>query len=94
MTMQSAERDEEEPGGSSRSDSPPLRSAERDEEEPGGSGRSDSPPLLAGNPNRMRAEEGDETVKGLADEAEKTKKELRDSTTTGKKAQEQSDESE
>ncbi len=36
----------------------------------------------------MRAEEGDETVDELADEAAKAKKELRESTETGKKVQE------
>lgn len=41
----------------------------------------------------VRAEEGDETVKGLADEAGQAKKELKESTATGKKAQEESDES-
>ena len=35
----------------------------------------------------MRAEEGDETIGELADEAAKTKKELRESTETGEKVQ-------
>jgi hypothetical protein len=37
----------------------------------------------------MRAEEGDETIDELADEAAKTKKELRESTETGAKVQKQ-----
>ena len=37
----------------------------------------------------MRAEEGDESIDELADEAAKTKKELRESTETGAKVQEQ-----
>jgi hypothetical protein len=37
----------------------------------------------------MRAEEGDETIGELADEAAKTKKELRESTETGEKVQKQ-----
>lgn len=37
----------------------------------------------------VRAEEGDETVEELADEATKAKKELGDSTKTGEKAQQQ-----
>ncbi len=37
----------------------------------------------------MRAEEGDESVGELADDAAKAKKELRDSTETGKKVQKQ-----
>jgi hypothetical protein len=37
----------------------------------------------------MRAEEGDESIGELADEAAKTKKELRDSTETGEKVQKQ-----
>jgi hypothetical protein len=37
----------------------------------------------------MRAEEGDETIDELADEAAKTKKELRESTETGAKVQDQ-----
>ncbi len=41
----------------------------------------------------MRAEEGDETVGELADEAAQAKKELRESTKTGKQVQEQSEES-
>jgi hypothetical protein len=41
----------------------------------------------------VRAEEGDESVKELADEAGEAKKELRESTTTGKKVQERSDDS-
>ncbi|MGA8332813.1 MAG: hypothetical protein WB777_26545 [Mycobacterium sp.] len=39
----------------------------------------------------MRAEEGDETVDELADEAAKAKKELKESTETGKKVQESKD---
>ncbi len=35
----------------------------------------------------MRAEEGDESVGEMADEAAKTKKELRESTDTGEKVQ-------
>ena len=35
----------------------------------------------------MRAEEGDESIGELADEAAKAKKELRDSTETGEKVQ-------
>ena len=35
----------------------------------------------------MRAEEGDESIDELADEAAKTKKELRESTETGEKVQ-------
>lgn len=37
----------------------------------------------------MRAEEGDESVDELADEAAKTKKQLRESTETGKQVQEE-----
>jgi len=37
----------------------------------------------------MRAEEGDETVDELADEAAKAKKQLKESTTTGKRVQEE-----
>lgn len=37
----------------------------------------------------MRAEEGDETVGEMADEAAKTKKELRESTEAGEKVQKQ-----
>jgi hypothetical protein len=37
----------------------------------------------------MRAEEGDESVGEMADEAAKTKKELRESTDTGEKVQKQ-----
>ena len=37
----------------------------------------------------MRAEEGDESIDELADEAAKTKKELRESTETGEKVQRQ-----
>jgi hypothetical protein len=37
----------------------------------------------------MRAEEGDETIGEMADEAAKTKKELRDSTETGAEVQKQ-----
>jgi hypothetical protein len=39
----------------------------------------------------VRAEEGDETVDELADEAAKAKKELKESTETGKKVQESKD---
>jgi hypothetical protein len=39
----------------------------------------------------MRAEEGDETVEELADEAAKTKSELKESTETGKKVQEEAE---
>ncbi len=35
----------------------------------------------------MRAEEGDESIKDFADEAAKAKKELRESTETGEKVQ-------
>jgi hypothetical protein len=38
----------------------------------------------------VRAEEGDESVKELADDAQEARKELKETTTTGKKAQEQS----
>ncbi|HEY9303475.1 MAG TPA: hypothetical protein VIO95_04200 [Mycobacterium sp.] len=41
----------------------------------------------------MRAEEGDETVEELADEAAKAKNELKESTETGKKVQEESKDS-
>jgi hypothetical protein len=41
----------------------------------------------------LRAEEGDETVEELADEAAKTKNELKQSTETGKKVQEESQDS-
>ncbi|MGB8793147.1 MAG: hypothetical protein WCD33_16760 [Mycobacterium sp.] len=41
-----------------------------------------------GSPIDMRAEEGDETVDELADEAAKTKKQLREHTETGKQVQE------
>lgn len=37
----------------------------------------------------MRAEEGDESVDELADEAAKAKKQLRENTETGKKVQEE-----
>ncbi|HEX4390829.1 MAG TPA: hypothetical protein VH084_04700 [Mycobacterium sp.] len=37
----------------------------------------------------MRAEEGDESIDELADEAAKAKKELRESTDTGEKVQRQ-----
>jgi hypothetical protein len=37
----------------------------------------------------MRAEEGDETIGEMADEAAKTKKELRESTETGAEVQKQ-----
>jgi len=39
----------------------------------------------------MRAEEGDETVDELADEAAKAKKQLRENTKTGKQVQETQD---
>jgi hypothetical protein len=39
----------------------------------------------------VRAEEGDETVDELADEAAKTKKRLRETTQTGKQVQEESE---
>jgi hypothetical protein len=42
---------------------------------------------MTGSPIDMRAEEGDETVDELADEAAKAKKQLRDNTTTGKQVQ-------
>jgi hypothetical protein len=45
---------------------------------------------MPGSPVGMRAEEGDETVEELADEAAKTKNELKESTETGKKVQEES----
>ncbi|MDT5274031.1 MAG: hypothetical protein QOE48_675 [Mycobacterium sp.] len=38
----------------------------------------------------LRAEEGDESIGELADEAAKTKKELRESTETGAKVQKES----
>jgi hypothetical protein len=41
----------------------------------------------------LRAEEGDETLDELADEAAKTKKGLNESTETGKRVQEQAEES-
>jgi hypothetical protein len=41
----------------------------------------------------LRAEEGDESIDELADEAAKTKKELRESTKTGEKVQQQSEDS-
>lgn len=41
----------------------------------------------------LRAEEGDETVDELADEAAKAKKELRESTQTGEKVQQESEQS-
>ncbi|WP_157011455.1 hypothetical protein [Mycobacterium celatum] len=41
----------------------------------------------------MRAEEGDETVDELADEAKQAKQELKESTATGKKVQEESEDS-
>jgi hypothetical protein len=41
----------------------------------------------------VRAEEGDESIAELADEAAKTKKELRESTETGEKVQQQSKDS-
>jgi hypothetical protein len=41
----------------------------------------------------LRAEEGDETVDELADEAAKAKKELRESTKTGEKVQQESEHS-
>ncbi len=42
---------------------------------------------MTGSPKGMRVEEGDETVEELADEAAKTKNELKESTETGKKVQ-------
>ena len=39
----------------------------------------------------MRAEEGDETVEELADEAAKTRNELKESTETGKQVQQEAD---
>jgi hypothetical protein len=48
----------------------------------------DSAPSMTGSPIDMRAEEGDETVDELADEAAKTKKQLREHTETGKQVQE------
>jgi hypothetical protein len=54
---------------------------------------SDSEPTMPGSRNKggetMRAEEGDETIGELADEAAKAKKELRESTETGEKVQKQ-----
>jgi hypothetical protein len=44
---------------------------------------------MRGSPTVMRAEEGDETVDELADEAAKAKKRLREHTETGKRVQEQ-----
>ena len=41
----------------------------------------------------MRAEEGDESIGELADEAAKAKKELKESTGTGEKVQQQSKDS-
>lgn len=41
----------------------------------------------------MRAEEGDESIGELADEAAKAKKELKESTETGEKVQQQSKDS-
>jgi hypothetical protein len=41
----------------------------------------------------MRAEEGDESIDEMADEAAKTNKELKETTDAGKKAQEESTES-
>jgi len=41
----------------------------------------------------VRAEEGDESIGELADEAAKAKKELKESTETGAKAQQQSKDS-
>jgi phage-related minor tail protein len=41
----------------------------------------------------LRAEEGDETVDELADEAAKAKKQLRENTATGKQIQEESENS-
>jgi len=38
----------------------------------------------------MRAEEGDESIDEMADEAAKTNKELKETTEAGKKAQEES----
>jgi hypothetical protein len=42
----------------------------------------------------MRAEEGDESIDELADDAAKTKKELRESTETGAKVQKDAKDSE
>jgi hypothetical protein len=39
----------------------------------------------------LRAEEGDESVEEMADEAAKAKKELKDNTVTGKQVQEESE---
>jgi hypothetical protein len=54
---------------------------------------SDSEPTMPGSRDKggetMRAEEGDETIDELADEAAKAKKELRESTETGEKVQKQ-----
>ena len=47
--------------------------------------------LIAGSRIAMRAEEGDETVDEMADEAAKAKKELRETTATGKQVQEESE---
>ena len=44
---------------------------------------------MTGSPIDMRAEEGDETVDELADEAAKAKKQLRENTKTGKQVQEE-----
>jgi hypothetical protein len=60
------------------------------------SGCSDSASPITGSPfgdiakevTIVRAEEGDESIDELADEAAKTKKELRESTETGQKVQE------
>lgn len=41
----------------------------------------------------MRAEEGDESVKELADEAGQAKEELKESTDTGKKVQQEQEKS-
>jgi len=48
-----------------------------------------SAPPTTGSPIDMRAEEGDETVYELADEAAKAKKQLRENTKTGKQVQEE-----
>jgi hypothetical protein len=44
---------------------------------------------MTGSPLNMRAEEGDESVDELADEAAQAKKQLRVNTESGKKVQEE-----
>jgi hypothetical protein len=44
---------------------------------------------MTGSPIDMRAEEGDETIDELADEAAMAKKQLRENTKTGKQVQEE-----